>query len=302
MAQFLGGLSWTELAKKTAHVSMEHKVFDQGAQLAFYFLMALFPLLIFLISIAGLLASGLGLDTQLVHWLTQTMPHSASGVVQHVVQQTTHRAGSGKLSFGVVFSLYSASTGMVAVITGLNAAFSAPERSWIRQRFTALWLTIAMGILMLLAVGIILFGSAILRWLGGRVGLSGSAGLLWQIVQWPLAVFMVILAFAIVYRYAPNKPKPFWKWVTPGAVIGVLLWLAASFGFRVYLMYFNSYASTYGSLGAVIVLMMWFYVTAVAILLGGEIDAQVEAVAHASSGVTETKPRSEARERRPEAA
>jgi membrane protein len=301
MARYLGGLSWADLAKRTIRDTMAHNVVDQAAELAFYFLMALFPLLIFLISIVGLVASRSGLDAQLVHWLTETMPHSASGIVQHVVQQTTHGAGSGKLSFGIALSLYMASSGMVAVIEGLNTAFNRQPRSWIKQRFTALWLTVVIGFFMLLAVGIILFGNWIVGWMGGRVGLGSLAALFWEIVQWPVAVFLVILAFAIVYRYAPNKQRAAWKWITPGAGIGVLLWLAASFGFRVYLMYFNTYASTYGSLGAVIVLMMWFYITAIAILLGGEVDAEVEAM-HSRSEAANQQPASSTHRQEPEAA
>jgi membrane protein len=141
-----------------------------------------------------------------------------------------------------------------------------------------------MGVFMLVAVAIILFGSRIAGWLAGETGLSLIATLLWEVLQWPIAVFLVMVAFAIVYRYAPNKPRPRWKWITPGAVVGVLLWLLASFGFRVYLMYFNNYSATYGSLGALIVLMMWFYVTAIAILLGGEVDSEIEASARSKAG------------------
>lgn len=277
MSRYLGGLSWFQLAKQAARESMADSVFDQAAEMSFYFLLSLFPLLIFLISMLGMVASGSEIESQLVHWLTQAMPPSASGLVKDVVRQITQSSGSGKLSFGIIFSLWTASSGMAAVINGLDAAFDVKEqRPWILQRITALWLTITMGFYMLLAVVIILFGSRAAGWLGGHAGLSNAAEISWRILQWPLAMFLVVLAFATVYRYAPNKRNQRWKWVTPGAVAGVLLWLAASLGFRIYLMYFNTYTSTYGSLGTVIVLMMWFYVTAVAILLGGEVDSEIE--------------------------
>ena len=280
MTDYLGGLSWREIGRRSIRGSLDDKVFDQAAELAFYFLLSLFPLMIFVVSILGLVTSSSGLESQLIHWLTQAMPSSASGLVRSIVQQTTHRSSSGKLSFGILFALWTASSGMVAVINGLNVAFHIREaRSWVRQHLVALWLTAAIGFFMLIAVAIILFGSRIVEWLGGDVGLSNLAAAFWEVVQWPIAVFLVMLAFAIVYRYAPNKPKPRGKWVTPGAVLGVLLWLAASFGFRVYLVYFDTYSATYGSLGALIVLIMWFYVTGVAILVGGEVDSEIEMAA-----------------------
>ena len=278
MASFLAGLNWTQVAKRSWHETMSDDVFGRAAQLAFYFLLSLFPLMIFLLAIAGFFIGGPQIQSALVNWLTKAMPGSASGLVQQVVNQTANASGSGKLSFGIVVALWSASTGMAAMINVLNAAFDVEEdRSWIGQRWTALWLTVVMGVFMLVSVAIILFGNYLAGMLGGAIGLGSFMEILWEVVQWPLAIFLIVVAFGIVYRYAPNKPQPNWKWLTPGAVVGVLLWLIASFGFREYLHYFNNYSATYGSLGALIVLMMWFYVTGIAILIGGEIDAVIEA-------------------------
>lgn len=302
MSQYLGGLGWLEVIRRTVRGSLADNVFDQAAEMAFYFLLALFPLLIFLVSILGLVASGSAIEGQLVHWLTQAMPPSASGLVEKVAQQTTHRSGSGKISFGIAFAVWTASSGMVSVMGGLNAAFDVEEqRSWIRRRITAIWLTVSMGVYMLIAAAIVLFGSRIVGWLGQRAGLTSPAAMFWEAAQWPLAIFLVVLAFATVYRYAPNKRNQPWRWVTPGAIAGVLLWLGASVGFRVYLMYFDTYASTYGSLGAVIVLMMWFYVTALAILLGGQVDSIIDAAAEHSRS-TSQRSSSSRRQHRPEAA
>jgi membrane protein len=283
MTEYLGGLTLIGLAERTAHKTFSDRVFGEAAELAFFFLLSLFPFLIFLVSIVGLVSAGSALQTHLVHWLTQAMPDSASGLVRNIAEQTTNRSDSGKLSFGIVFALWTASSGMVAVIDGLNIAFDIKEpRSWIKQRLTALWLTVSMGMFMLLAVAIILFGSQLARWTGG------NAGGFWQVLEWCVAVLLVILAFATVYRYAPNKVDQSWKWMTPGAVVGVLLWLAASIGFRAYLMYFGNYSATYGSLGGVIVLMLWFYVTAIAVLLGGEVDAEIEKAARHGSAQSGT--------------
>lgn len=290
MASFLGGLSWWELGKRSWHETVFDDVFGRAAQLAFYFLLALFPLLIFLLAIAGLLIGGTQIQSGLVNWLTTAMPGSASGLVHQVVTQTTSSSGNGKLSFGIGFALWSAAGGMAAVMSTLNVTFDVEERrSWIHQRWTALWLTVAMGFLMLISVAIILFGNYLATMLGNAIGRGAFTQILWKVVQWPIAIFLIVLAFGIVYRFAPDKEHPSWKWLTPGALVGTLLWLLASFGFREYLQFFNNYSATYGSLGALIILMMWFYVTGLAILIGGEVNSVVEAELAGRAGRTERK-------------
>jgi membrane protein len=128
---------------------------------------------------------------------------------------------------------------------------------------------------MLSALGIVLFGNLAATWAGAH-GLGDTAVLAWKVLQWPVALFFVVLAFAVLYYWAPAVEDQKWYWITPGSVIGVGLWVAASALFRVYLHYFNSYSATYGSLGAVIVLMLWFYITALALLVGAECNAEIE--------------------------
>ena len=135
-----------------------------------------------------------------------------------------------------------------------------------------------MAALILVAFVVVLFGNSIASWIGGATGLSGAATLAWKIVQWPVALAFIVVAFGLIYRFAPNLKNPKWEWITPGAALGVVIWLIAAFALRVYLHFFNSYSATYGSLGAVMILLLWFYVTGAAILIGGEINSEVARV------------------------
>src|SRR5205085_11292450 len=137
-------------------------------------------------------------------------------------------------------------------------------------------LTIAISILMLAAAALILFGGHIADFLGSHLGLGFAFSLAWKIVQYPGALAFMTMAFALLYYLAPDIDEPKWYWITPGSVAGVTIWVLASVGFRIYLHFFNSYAKTYGSLGTVIILMVWLYVTGLAILLGGVINAEIE--------------------------
>jgi membrane protein len=162
-------------------------------------------------------------------------------------------------------------------MTVLNFAYHVKERRpfWKARLVHAPLLTIAMAVMFLSALAIILFGNAAASWAGAH-GLGSAAVISWKVLQWPVALFFVVVAFAVLYYFAPDVEDQKWYWITPGSVIGVLLWVGASALFRAYLHFFNSYSATYGSLGAVIVLMLWFYITGLAILIGGEVNVEIE--------------------------
>src|SRR5207248_3340301 len=154
-----------------------------------------------------------------------------------------------------------ASSGTAAMMDTLNVVFGVKEgRSAIKQRAIALGLTIAVGILICLAIGLIVVGDSLAKVVAG-----GALKSVWQVLQYPVAIFFLLFSYSLIYYYAPNVEHPEWHWVTPGAVVGVFLWIAVSFGLRIYLHFFNSYSATYGSLGAVMILLLWFYVTGLAI-------------------------------------
>jgi membrane protein len=163
----------------------------------------------------------------------------------------------------------------------LNSTFETKEtRPWWKRNAIALWLTVAGSVLAFTAIGLLLAGHKVAQHFASAGILGPIAKWGWMIAQWPILIFLMLVAFAAVYYWAPNVEHPAWHWVTPGSAVGVVLWLAASFGLRVYLHFFNSYTSTYGALTAVIIVLLWFYLTGASILIGGVINSVIE---HAAS-------------------
>jgi membrane protein len=289
----LGGLSVKELGKRVWNEIMEDDVFGKAAQLAYYFLLALFPLLLFLTALLGAVAAGSELRDEMMTYLGTVVPSSAMDLIKSTLDQVTLGSGGGKLAFGLLAALWAASNGMGAVTETLNTAYDVTEdRSFIKRRALAIGLTIAISVLVISALVMVLFGHRIADFVAAQTGFSEVFATIWKVVQWPIVLAFVLLSFALIYYLAPNLHDQKWFWVTPGSVIGVTLWLASSFAFRTYLTYFDSYNATYGSLGAVIILMLWFYITGAAILIGGEINAEIEHAA-AERGVPEAKERGE---------
>jgi membrane protein len=252
--------------------------FGRAAELAYYFFLAVFPGLLLLMTILGMVAgSHPEVRDTLLQYAGRAIPPEAWGVVQRTLKETTTAANGWKAILGFVGAIWSASAGLSSLMTVLNFAYHVKERRpfWKSRLVIAPILTIALAALMLTALGIVLFGNAAATWAAAH-GLGTGVVVAWRILQWPVALFFVILGFAVLYFFAPDVEDQKWYWITPGSVIGVLLWVAASAMFRAYLHFFNSYSATYGSLGAVIVLMLWFYLTALAVLVGAEINAEIE--------------------------
>jgi membrane protein len=273
-----GGLSLVELSKRVWREMQQDNVFGRAAELSYYFLLALFPFLIFLTSIIGMvLGSGTGTRHQLFDYLGRIMPPSAFQLIDATMREVSAASTGGKLSFGLLAALWAASNGMGAITEALNVAYNMTEtRPWWKQRLTAIGLTMALSVLIISALVLVVGGGRIAEWLASVYGFGPTFPIIWKIVQWPLVLVCMVLAFALIYYFAPDIREQVWKWLTPGAVIGVVLWLLVSIAFRVYLHFFNSYSATYGSLGAVIILMLWLYFTGAAVLIGGEINSEIE--------------------------
>jgi len=290
----LGGQTWKELAKRVWADIGKDDIFGRAAQLSYYFLLALFPLLLFLTSVIGLImGSGTGLRHSLFNYLGKVLPSSASTLVSTTMFEVSNASGGGKISFGILAALWAASTGMGAISESLNVAYHVKEtRPWWKQRLTAVILTVALGVLIIAALILVLYGGKIANSLAGHFGFGAVFTVAWKIVQWPIVLAFLFIGFALIYYWAPDLADQDWRWVTPGSIVAVTLWLLVSFGFRLYLHYFDSYSKTYGSLGAVIVLMLWFYLTGAAILIGGEVNSDIEAAA-AREGAAEAKDKGE---------
>jgi membrane protein len=263
--------------KRVAQRISDDDIFGRAAQLSYYFLLALFPLLLVLINVLGYMAQeGTAFREQLLMYLASVIPRSAIALVRTTLTEISEASGTGKVSFGLLAALWAASNGMGAISDTLNTAYNVKERRpWWKVRIISVCLTIALAILILAALAIVLNGGTIGEALAARYGFGDVFTIVWKIVQWPIALVFVLTTFNLIYNFAPDLPQGTRSWITPGAFVGVGLWLIVSFGFRAYLSFFDSYSVTYGSLGAVIVLMLWFYLTGVAILIGGEVNSEV---------------------------
>lgn len=264
--------------------------FGDAAKLAYYFLLALFPLLIFLTSAIGLVVgSGNGMRNTLFQYLARVMPSSAFQLIDSTMLEVTTSSSAGKLSFGLLLALWAASNGMGAITESLNTAYDVEEtRAWWKRRLVAVLLTIGLSVLIIAALALVIGGGRLADYLAAVFGFSAAFTWAWKILQWPLALAFMLTAFALIYYFAPDLRGQDWKWITPGSVIGITLWLLASFGLKGYLHFFNSYSMTYGSLGAVIILMLWLYMTGLAVLIGGEVNSEIENVA-AQRGAPDAK-------------
>lgn len=279
----LGGLKPLELGKRVWREIDHDNILGRASELAYNFLIAIFPLLLVLLTILGMFASrATQLRDTLFTGLASVVPGSAWELVSKTLNEVINSSGGGKLTFGIVLTLWSASAGTSTMISALNEAYHIRDRRpWWKVRLIAIGLTLAISLLILSALAVVLFGNHIAATLGAKFGLGDVVVIGWKVVQWIAALFFISLAFALVYYFGPDVEEQHWYWITPGSLIGVGLWLAASFGFRLYLHFFNTYSKTYGSLGAVIILLLWFYITGLAFLVGGEINSEIEqAAAH----------------------
>jgi membrane protein len=274
----LGGLTWKDLLKRVWNEIQEDEVFGRAAELAYYFLLALIPLLVFLTSVIGIImGSGTGIRHSLFNYLASVMPGSAFQLIDATMYEISTETTGVKLWLGVLGALWIASSGMGAITSALNVAYDVKEsRPWWRQRLTAILLTVALAVLIISALVLVLAGGHIAALIARSFGFGSVFVTVWKILQWPIVLLFILVAFALIYYFAPDLREHKLQWITPGAVIGVFLWLLVSFGFRLYLHFFDSYSKTYGSLGAVIVLMLWLYLTGAAILIGGEVNAEIE--------------------------
>jgi membrane protein len=274
----LGGLTWKQLSKRIWHEMNEDDVWGRAAQLSYYFLLALFPLLLVMMALLGIFADqGTELRNNLIAYLSEVMPSSAGELVQKTVDELSNSAGAGKVSFGLLATIWAASNGMGAISETLNVAYGIKEsRPYWKTRLIAIGLTIALALLIVTALVLLLYGFQIADAIAVWAGLSAAFTFTWKIAQWPIILFFILLGFNLIYYFGPDLKRQEWKWVTPGALIGVALWLLVSFGFKTYLSFSNSYSATYGSLGGLIIMMLWFYFTGLAILIGGEINSDIE--------------------------
>ena len=257
-------------------------VFNLAAQLSYYFLLAVFPFLLFLTTVLGFLEeTGNDVYENLLSYARGILPYTAFELVVETLKQVHAGAGGGKLSFGILATIWAASSGMSAVMQGLNRAYEVKEtRPWWRTKLIALLLTASLSSFIVVAAVLIIYGSRLAEFVTGYFGFETYFLAAWKVLQWPVAVLFLLIAVSLMYRYAPAGRRRSWNYVYPGAVLAVVLWVLVSLGFRLYLHFYNTYNKTYGSLGAVIVLMLWFYFSGAAILFGAELNSELSKAAN----------------------
>jgi membrane protein len=272
------GTSLRDLVTRVCKNIVNDDLTGRSAQLAYYFFLSLFPALIFSSALIGFVA---GTQTHLRDHLLQTvatfLPPAAFTLVSNTFSEVIQASSPGKIALGAIFALWTATSGMSAAEDTLNGIYRMKEtRPFWKSTLVAFILTVVVVVLALSALLAFFYGGPLVTILAGQIGLNASLTFIWKLAQWPIALFLLSLVFAVTYFWAPDIKHKKWRWMTPGSVVGIAGWFAASGAFRAYLHFFNRYSVTYGSLGAFIILLLWFYLSAFSLLLGAEVDATIE--------------------------
>jgi membrane protein len=286
--QIEGG-GWVATLRRTLKEFKADRCTMTAGSLAYSWFLALFPSLIALLGVASLVQIGAKQVTKLVHDLNKALPPGASDVFAHAVKAATSRTSHGTLVviiIAIVLALWSASSGMVSLQTALDIAYDVPkDRKFLGKRVVAIELMIATVILGGVAAALIVFGASLGTAIEHRLSMSGLAfTIIWNIIRWLVTIVFVTALFSVYYYIGTNRESPRWQWVSPGGILGTLIFLAASLGFSFYVKDFGSYGKTYGALAGVVILMLWLYLAGLAVLIGAEMNAETERQAAVQAG------------------
>ena len=266
---------WRNVLASTVRETLKDDAQGLAAQLSFHFFLSLFAMLLAMVAFASLFPLG-NVAGEMTRLLAPIAPAQVLTIISDQMVAISQRPDTGILAIGLVTALWSASAAMGAVIDALNHARGVVEsRPWWRVRLVALLLTAGLAVFALVAIALVLAGPQVADRVTQWFGLGSTVDLVWKAVQWPIAFVLAAVGIGLIYHFGPDKAQR-WRWLTPGSVVATALWLAGSLGFRAYVLRFKSYAGTYGTLGGVIVLLLWFYVFGLAIIIGAELDAEIE--------------------------
>ena len=271
-------ISWAEVLKRTARETIGDNCLGMAAQLAYYFFFALFPALLFLIALASYFPLE-GMIDDMVRMLGGFVPPEALRIITDQIQKISQGEEGGLLTLGMLLALWTSSSAMTAVIDTLNAAYDIEEsRAWWKVRLIAIGLTIGVALFILVSLALILIGPALAQRIADLMPFGMAFVWGWTILQWPIVFVLASTGIALIYYFAPDADQD-WVWLTPGSILATTLWLGASLGLKLYVANMGSYTETYGAIGAVMILLLWFYLSGIVILLGAEMNAVIE---HAS--------------------
>lgn len=268
--------------KRWAQSFNDDDLVSRAAELGFYFLFSLFPMLICASAVLGLAArSAPTIYVRLLHNLAMVVPGSAYQLVIDTFNQTAAASSGGKITFGLLVSLWSASMGFSAIQDTTNLVYKVREtRPYWKSHGSAILITLLLTVIATVNLAVLVGGSFLARKAHAAIShepLRIAAVVAIHLITWIVACALLMLIISTIYYYAPNLKKKCWRWLTPGAALAIITWLLASLGFRAYLHFFNSYSLTYGSLGAVMILLMWFYITGLTLLAGAELNSEIQA-------------------------
>jgi membrane protein len=266
---------WRDILWRVKEETAKDNISMIAAGVAFYLMLAIFPMLAATVSIYGLVANPADVQRNF-ELVAGVIPEQARSIMIDQLTAVTSASG-GQLGFGVVLSigltLWSASRGVIAMITALNIAYDEKEsRSFIKLNAIALALTVALIIFMIVTLAVVVGLPVVI----GYLNLGATVEWAIRLARWPILAVAVIVALAVLYRYAPDRDAPRWRWVSWGAVVATVMWLLGSIAFSVYVSNFADYNKTYGTMGAVIILLLWFNLSSYAVLLGAELNSEME--------------------------
>lgn len=264
-----------DVSKQAIKDFVDDDMMTYAAALAFRVLLALFPFVIVLLTLLGALGRPEFFDW-LLSQVQVALPPEAASLVTGVISEIRGQARGGILSFSILFALWTASAGVRSLMNALNVAYDIEESRPAWKRFPlSLLYTIGLALQLIAVTALMVLGPNVMQWLSGQLGLASIFTTLWIWLRLPVAVVLLLLTFALIYKVMPNTDQPF-RFVTPGAVIAVVVWILASWGFSAYIANFGNYGATYGSLGGIVILLLYFFISAAVFLFGAEINANID--------------------------
>lgn len=274
----LSARDYKAIVIRSAKQALAHGITDLAAALAYYSFLAIPAVLLVAVGLFSLFASGDAITT-VIDKLGTVIPSQATQLIEDSLRRMNENK-NGSLAMvivGFVFALWTTTGAMTAFMRAVNRAYDRDEsRGFVRQRLVAVQMVIAMGVAFLLVFGLLVLGPVMSGWIGSALDIEGVMGWLWWVAQWPVLLVGLLAVFATVLYLGPNVDHPRWRFITPGSVFAVVVWLIASALFAVYTSMFDTYNKTWGSFAAVIVMLTWLWVTGIALLLGAEINAETE--------------------------
>ncbi len=271
-------LPLSELVRRTWRDALADDILGLAAQLSYYSFLALFPAILLLIAIASFFSLST-LTDDLGRSLGPFVSPQVLELIQDQMRRLANNDSGGVLTFGVAGALWSSSAAIVSIVGALNRAYDITEgRPWWKVRLIAIGLTLGVALLVVLAFALVLVGPAVAMSVGNAMGWGAAFEWTWLVLQWPFVFALVSLAIGLIYYVGPDADQD-WAWITPGALVATTLWIVVSLVFKAYVANFTDYNAAYGTVGGVIVLLLWFYLSSLAVLAGAELNAEIE---HAS--------------------